>query len=347
MKKSLLSMVLASAMILSLAACSGPENTADSVSKETQAQSEPKESEQKPETTAQETAEDAVDELAKGNISKIGFAIDDVSTDFGSNIVKAVEARCEEYGIEVVVKSSEGNSNTQISQVENMITAGCEAIVLKPGDISALEPLSLTCTEANVPLVTLTTPISSDYTASVILDSEAVGAAKAQNIIDKLGTDIKVAMLLGPLSNENGNIMQDAARAVFEENNVEITIENIGENKRDKALNVVENWISAGYEFDAIWASNDASALGASTALSDAGITDVYIIGTGGNLEGLQGIESGALSATMFTPPQIFGQYGVDLAVKILNGEEVDHDFVLPCIVIDESNLEEYMAQFQ
>lgn len=356
MKKRLFGGLLAAVMVMSMVACSSG-NSAESTDTSANAQSETKpvqtdtvaQTEDVTSDSAEEAAEYTVEQLKEmaSGISKVGFAIDDVSTDFGSNIVKAVEERCAELGIEVVVKSSECNSNTQISQVENMITADCEAIILKPGDISALEPLSLTCSEAKVPLITLTTPIASDYTASVILDSEAVGAAKAQWLIDTYGTDIKVAMLLGPLSNENGNIMQDSARAVFEKNNVEVTIENIGENKRDKALNVVENWISAGYEFDAIWASNDASALGASTALSDAGITDVAIIGTGGNLEGLQGIKNGDLTATMFTPPFIFGQYGVDLAVEILGGVKVDHDFVLPCIVIDSTNVDEYISYFE
>ncbi len=345
--RKLISMLLVLLVAMGLFGCGTKnESAGDDSRQESHEQQDTQEGSREP-TKGAEAGEDDKQAGTK-EIKKIGFAIDDLSTDFGSNMAKGIQDACDERGIELIISNSQGVSNTQISQVENMITAGCEAIILKPGDISALDPLSVACVNADVPLIVLTTTIGSEYTAAVLLDSEAVGAAKAQAIIDKCGKDAKVAMLLGPLSNENGNIMQDAAKEVFAENGVEVVCENIGDNKRDTSITVVENWISANYEFDAILASNDASALGAASALEEYKmLDDVFIIGTGGNLEGLQGIQDGKIDATMYTPPTIFAQYGVELAVSILTGEDYEKDFCLPCIVIDASNVEEYIKFFQ
>ena len=70
-----------------------------------------------------------------------------------ANVVKGVETAAADNGAKVTVQDAEFDTAKQLQQVENFINAGMDAIVIKPVDSDACEPMKNACAEAKIPFV--------------------------------------------------------------------------------------------------------------------------------------------------------------------------------------------------
>jgi inositol transport system substrate-binding protein len=109
---------------------------------------------------------------------------------------------------------------------------------------------------------------------------------------------------------------------------------------------LMENWLQtdAGAQIKAVVALNDEMALGAYKAIEAAGRAgEILIIGVDAIPDALQAVKKGQLAATVFQDARGQGAGAVELAVKILNGEQVDKVNYIPFILVTKDNLHEFM----
>lgn len=322
--KKLIALLLAMALACGLlAGCSG--------SKDPQPSNDPTPSATTPAQTGEPTPSENNEPL------RLALCIDDVSTDFANLLVNGCKAAAEEYNFVLDIRNANLDSSAQTAQAENAISLGYDAILLKPLDESACGAISTACEEAGVPLIVITTVLPTYYTASVAANNEECGRIRAEAMIEALGTEFKLAVVQGPLASESGNRQYQAAMDVFAQyEGIEIVANDTANNKRDEALDLVTTWIASGIEFDAIWAANDASAIGSGLACDAAGLDmdKVYIIGNGCAYEACTYMEQGILDASCRITGYTFGYESVALASRILAGEDYDHDDFLPLEVI-------------
>ena len=229
-----------------------------------------------------------------------------------------------------------------MQNVENFIAQGVDAIVLKAVDKDASEPIWDACEAAGIPLVLCNSKINAEYTSYVGSDNYGTGEMQAEYIADLLGGEGKVAILMADLANMNAVERTEGAQdKLAEYPGIEIVEEQVANWMRDKGMEVAENWIQSGSEIDAIIANNDEMAIGAILAYEEAGV-DVLIAGVGGTVEALPYIEAGDLAMSVFWNGYDQGYYGVDTAVRILNGEDVGDYVDVPVVVITQDNVDEY-----
>ncbi len=125
---------------------------------------------------------------------------------------------------------------------------------------------------------------------------------------------------------------------------IEVVESKTGEWSQDKGRQVVEAWLSAGVEFDVLYAHNDGMALGAIEALKAAGKDpgdDVLIISIDAIKAAFEAIDRGDLNATVECSP-VLGPMGFDALVKAINGEAVPKYIITPDALYDESNYTEH-----
>ncbi len=96
-------------------------------------------------------------------------------------------------------------------------------------------------------------------------------------------------------------------KALAEFTNVSIVGLEHGDWQTEKAMDVTQNFIQTGTEFDVIFANNDLMAKGCFNALEEAGMSDIPIISTGGSPDGIQMMEDGIVAANMTAPVSIQG----------------------------------------
>lgn len=342
MKKVVLSIALVLAMLMSLTAC-GP---ADSGESKDPVQSQTTESQ---DPGANESA--GLGDLEIGNITdygvhKIGFANDDASTAFGAALTSVVEEYCEKIGWELVTADAQCDTAQQAMQVENMITSGCEAILMKPYDESSAGPISTACQEAGIPLILLTSPISTWHSTCVGNDFTVTGEYIGDWIAEDLGTDIRVAYMRGTLASEMFTKLYEAMIASFEENGIEVTRTDCPEGRKDTAMTMMESWIVDDLNFDVLWCDNSDMALGAWEALNAAGKADqVKILCNGGEESDMLGIKDGQLYGAWDGNTRTIAEAAMDATVILLNGGTVPANVASPDHIITLDDVDELMAE--
>ena len=232
-----------------------------------------------------------------------------------------------------------------LTKAENLINSGVEALILFPLVPDACGPVSEACEKAGIPLITVTSSITDDCDASILVDYYEVGKMQAERALELCGKDAKFACFQGPAEQA---IFVDHRKGVEDTLNAagaEIVGYDLTNNELDQGMQVTENWIQAGLDFDCIISSADGPAHGAINALQGAGITDVIVLSENGDTIGLEDVKAGTLNATVYVPALLFAQYGVDTTAKILNGESVEHDVYLPLEWVTADNVDEYMAK--
>ncbi|KPI03190.1 Periplasmic binding protein domain containing protein [Actinobacteria bacterium OK074] len=124
---------------------------------------------------------------AKG--STVGIAMPTKSSERwiadGNNVVKNLESK----GYKTKLVFGEDDPDTQVSQIENMITQGVSALIIAAIDNKSLNNVLQEAADANIPVIAYDRLIlgtkNVDYYAS--FDNEKVGKLQGTYIVDKLG----------------------------------------------------------------------------------------------------------------------------------------------------------------
>ncbi len=107
--------------------------------------------------------------------------------------------------------------------------------------------------------------------------------------------------------------------------------------QRLQALQVMENLMQSFPKIDAVFAANDAMAIGAIEALEGAN-RKALVTGINGTKEAIDAIKAGTLLATGDYNGFVQGCLGTMAAIRKLRGQPVKQDIVLPATVIDKTN---------
>ena len=103
-----------------------------------------------------------------------------------------------------------------------------------------------------------------------------------------------------------------------------------GRGSRDQGYAVTKDAIVAHPELSAIFAINDPSALGAYSALEEAGKTEqVTIIGFDGEKDGKEAILEGKILCDPIQFPDQMGRQTIDLIMKYFDGEELPQEILI------------------
>lgn len=255
---------------------------------------------------------------------KIGVSLMELET-FQTYVAQGIENFCNDNpGITYELLNAQSDITNQISQVENLIAQGCNAIIISPVDADATQAITDACSEAGVPLICVSTDINSDRTCCVAADNTEAGTKQANLMLELLGSSGNLAVLMGAAGNMNSTGRTDAYHAVIDSiDGVEIIAEQTANWLRADALSVVENWLQSGMEINGILANNDEMAIGAALACEEVGLS-IPIIGVGATEEGLNAVLNGTISGTVVWSGVQQGYTAMDCAVKAIRGEALD-----------------------
>ena len=238
------------------------------------------------------------------------------------------------------------------SQIEQLIQLGVEAIVVWP-QFTGIETAAEMALEKGIKIYNFDMIINVDekYADDMYVltgDNYGMGVAGAQYIVDKIGTEGKVLVMDVPGS---GNVAADR-KAGFMDTMAEIApdmefIEISTAFAREDGLNDMADALTANPQIDAVFSMDDETSIGALQAIVEAGRTDVKAITGGGGCQeyfNMMGDEKYAgiwVSSATYAPDMIVSC--VENAVKVLEGEDIEHTIVLPTNVVDRDNVADYL----
>jgi inositol transport system substrate-binding protein len=303
------------------------------------------------ETTGGETKTEAPKEEPKEKV-KIGWALSNFDDKWLSYMLNAAQAKAEELtDAEVIFVDAKDDTAKQMSQIENFIAQGVDAICVIPVNSEATGPLTQACKDAGIPLISVNRYLKNQDEATSYVGSESIkaGIMQMEYIGEKLGGKGNIVILRGADGHEASENRTNGNKQVIAEKypDIKVVAEQVGNWDRAKGMQITENWIQSGMQFDAVVSNNDEMAIGAIMALKDAGMMDkVLVAGIDATPDALEYLKEGTLACTVFQNASGQGAGSVEAAYKVAKGEKIDKEVWIPYELVKPEQYEEYMAKW-
>lgn len=263
----------------------------------------------------------------------IAFSLKTVTNDaFQQAIATAVENAAKAAGCEfqLVTVDSETDVAKQVTQIEDLITKGVDALVVNPMDANAVVPALKEAKEAGIPVVLVDSTIADGnddlYVTYIGTDNAAAAKQGAEVLSEALGGTGKVLLVRGANGNSVGNARADGFKAGLAAG-VELVGEEPGDWSNDVAKQVTENMLQANPDVTGIMSCSDVMVDGILQAIEDAGLADKGIKIMSFDGDSIPLIKEGKVLGTMAQFPDKMGSLAVETLMSILNGEKTADSF--------------------
>lgn len=328
LKKLLAVSLVAASMLTSFAACSSETETKDSAA------------------TNSSTATTSTAPADKKIV--VGMTLYSLKNEFTVRLSNAAKKKAEELGVELKIYDGNYDPNTQISQVETMISDGVNAIVLNPQDAKACAVAVDKAAAANIPVIGVNTRVDSDKLLSYVGSKDVyAGELEMQAIADKLGGKGNIVILDGPLGQSAQLERSEGINNILAKYpDIKVLAEKTANWSRSEAMTVMENWLQAFDKIDAVVGENDEMALGARQAIEAKGL-DIPTIGVDGITDALNAVEKGTLIASIFQDGAGQGSKALEIAVSAAKGNTVDKEYWIDFEPVTKENVAEFKKRAQ
>lgn len=278
---------------------------------------------------------------------KVGILAPAVTHGWVAAVAYNADLRLKELGIDYRMATST-NAEEMTAQLDELLLWGADAIVAFP-QWEGMEVPIQEAIDQGVIVVNFDIVIDAEGVYRVAGDNEDMGVQGAHYINEKLGGSGKVVILDVPSS---GSVAQLRKKG-FEETIAEIApdIEIIGtyatQFTREDGLKDMADILTKHPEIDAVYSMDDETSIGALGAIKDAGRTDVKVITGGGGCQEyfklMPEYEDIWVQSALYSPAMVMD--AVDMAVAIYDGEEVEHELIIPTSLVDKDNYLDYLDE--
>ena len=242
----------------------------------------------------------------------------------------------EAKGYDVVFQSANDDVSKQLSQCENLLAQGCDALIVLPVDDGSSEPIVEKAHAENVPVISYDQIVlNADLDYNVTFDSTEVGKKMASYAVDKAPKG-KYVLLCGGQASNNATLIKNGWHEVLdqyvESGDIEIVYEQFCDNwSPEIALQYAEDALTANNDdIQAILCANDNMANGAIQALTNKNLQGkVVVTGQDADLLGCQNIVKGFQSLTVYKPSSALSKASMEAAFALIEGKEVETNSVM------------------
>jgi ribose transport system substrate-binding protein len=269
---------------------------------------------------------------------RIGVTVYDMSS-FITEGKEGMDSYAKAHNLKLVWNSANNDVSTQANQVDQLINAGVDAIIVVPVQADSLAPQIATAKQKKIPILAVNAELtSSDIAASVQPDDVAAGAQEMEMMAKKLNGKGNIVILQGPLGGSGEiNRGKGISQVLAKYPGIKVLAKDTANWKRDEAVNKMKNWISAfPGTINGVVSENDDMGLGAVQALKEAG-KSVPVVGIDGIQDGLSAVKSGDFIGTSLQNGTVELSAGLAVAEKIARGTQVNTKpvYIMPAITQD------------
>ncbi|WCE32515.1 D-xylose ABC transporter substrate-binding protein [Vibrio sp. SCSIO 43137] len=267
---------------------------------------------------------------------KIGMVIDDLRLERWQKDRDIFVDKAESLGAKVYVQSANGNEQTQISQVENMISRGVDVLVIIPTNGEVLSNVIKDAKRDGINVLAYDRLINNaDIDFYLSFDNEKVGEMQASALLQAKPKG-KYFLMGGSPTDNNAKLFRKGQMNILQAKIDSGDIKVIGDQWVDSwlaenALKIMENALTANHnDIDVVVASNDSTAGGAIQALEAQGLAGkVLISGQDADLAAVRRIVGGTQTMTIYKPITALATRAAEIAVELGNDKAPASNSVL------------------
>src|SRR4051812_14263048 len=270
-----------------------------------------------------------------GDAVKVGLI---TKTDTNPFFVKMKEGADKSAGslgasVQSFAGKKDGDNESQVAAVENLIAAGAKGLMITPSDSKAIVPSLDKARQAGLLVVALDTQTEPADAADVTYATDNFAAGQAigkwaKGTFEKDGKQAKIAMLdLNPdgvsvdvqrdqgfLSGFGVNVADKTK--IGDEKDPRIVGHDVTDGAEEGGRTAMENLLQKSPDINLVYTINEPAAAGAYEALKAAGKEkDVTIVSVDGGCPGVQNVKKGIIGATSQQYPLKMAEDGVKAVV--------------------------------
>ena len=272
----------------------------------------------------------------------IAFAQDTMANDFRKAQVYEVRDEIAKYPqLSFIYSDAKGQTSLMIRQIEGFIKQKVDLLILGTNDEKMIVPVVSKAHKAGIPVILLDRGIlSDDYTSFIKYDNRKIGRIAGRFIAEKLNGKGKVLLLEGV---QKIDVTKLRTLGFFDEiykhKDIKV-IKRTGNFLRKDSIIEMEKVLKKGIRVDAIFAESDSMLSGVRLVLKryDINPASVVMIGVDFISETQNAIRNGSQLASITYP--LGGKKAVEVALKILNGEQVPKQISITSELVTGNNVD-------
>ncbi len=275
---------------------------------------------------------------------KIGYTCMDGTNPFFVALEGAIREVVEGNGDELISVDPGNDSNTQIDQIEDLISQNIDLMFVNPVDADGIIPALDALQEADIPMFGFDTEVGDmSYLVSYAgSDNYNAGYVCGEDLAKKVPEGGDILVLDSPTMQsvtDRTNGFLDA----LEESGVEFNVvgQQDAQGNQQVANEKATDLLTANPDVVAIFGGNDPTALGAYAAADAAGVTPL-IYGVDGSPDVKALLADTILEGTGAQSPITIGKTIAETAYAWLAGEEVEEYIPIETFLVTADNVDEY-----
>jgi ribose transport system substrate-binding protein len=242
------------------------------------------------------------------------------------------------------IVDAESKDDKQISDLADLQTKGCSAMIISPNTTAALTPAVEKVCQSNIPVVVFDRGVTSTCPVSFVhpIGGYAFGATEADFIAAKAkkgGKVLALRILPGVDVLEN---RWSGAKQIFDKAGVNVVGAEFTDGDPAKAKTIVGDYLQRFGKLDGVWTDAGATSVAVAEAFQDAGKPVPPMTGED-QQDFLELWQKNKLTAISGTYPVYQWRTAVIAATNILSGKQVPKEWVLPQPTITADNLSQYL----
>lgn len=277
---------------------------------------------------------------------------------------KSLETDTVKYN--VVTQDGKNDMAEQTNQIQNFITQQMDLIICNPVQTSSADTLIDLAVNAGIPMVLINRePLGVDADGNTVdesypgiinnpevcyvgADARQSGTYQGEIVRDldnhgDMNGDGKVSyvMIIGDPENPDAQYRTEFSIKALTDAGIQVEelVANIGNWDTAQGQQIAQNALNQfGSQIDVIFCNNDGMALGAATAIDQAGRKvgeDILLLGVDALEECQKMVQEGTMTGTVLNDHVGQSHAAVDVGIKLLNGQSIDNYYWVDYVKVD------------
>ncbi len=264
-------------------------------------------------------------------------------------IGEGIKGKAADLGVETFMLAPQSGSDIegQMGMIQDVLTQDVDAIILSTHDENAAAPLVKQAADQGIAVVIVNSDIPNFPTAvhGVVGYSQRRGTFKeGMYAIGMFQGEAKVGVLEGLPGYHSTERIGGYLDAFANFPGMEVVASLPTEWNVETGNTAMMDLLQAHPEIEVVVTANDYISIGAARAAEALGREDVVIFGNDGDTTGLEDIAQGRWQATVNTTPFVMGEVVLQVTMDCLNKEYPGGWTETPTVIVDETNIQEYLC---
>ncbi len=293
----------------------------------------------------QASAEEGTVDLSNLSGLTVGFSQSDNSSNWKIVETEDMQAKAEEYGINLIYTDASGDIAKQASDIEDLVAQGVDYLIVAPQQEDGLQASLITAMEAGIPVILVDRAVNGEagtvYTTSIMSDFVWEAEQIAQRVIEFTGGSGNVVIIEGTQGATSTTDRQEGFMNTIEDTDLVVISDQVANYSQPEAQEVMENILQAqGDNIDIVYCHGADMAIGAITAIKAANYepgVDMQVVCVDASKDAMEAILAGDLLCACSCSPY-FGEAAFGLISLVEAGETLEAAYINEDTVYDVDN---------